>query len=218
MPLAKWSDRSARESLRSRHQSGVRADCQDLVAQLDDACAARRREAARFLISCPHASRLLAARLARETDSAVRAVITSSLVQIADEVAVRTLTDQLRSADATIRNEAVAALQMLPGGVAMDSVRVLLADPDPAVRMSGVTVLGGVRHPDVEACLIGVLAEDPDVNVCGAAADVLVEVGTRRARDAFIELQRRFPEEPYIQFVSDLALRRIEGKPVDEPD
>jgi HEAT repeat protein len=88
----------------------------------------------------------------------------------------------------------------------------LLQDPDPDVRIFAVDVLESLRHPRVEEWLIEVISEDPHVNVCATAVDLLGEVGSEQAKAALISLKQRFAGEPYIQFASDLALKRIEAE------
>ncbi len=184
-------------------------DCASLVAELADPDPAARRWAARDLVDCPEAAAALAERLAVEAEAPVRAVILTSLTRLGSEAALAGLLRCLRSEDAALRNEAIAAMQQLPGEVApiMDD---LLHDPDSDVRIFAVNILEALRHPDVEAWLIAVIERDPHVNVCAAAVDLLGEVGTGAARAALAGLQARFADEPYVQFAAGLALRRID--------
>jgi hypothetical protein len=62
----------------------------------------------------------------------------------------------------------------------------------------------------VESWLIEVIEADPHVNVCATAVDLLGEVGSAAAREALLGLKDRFPDEPYVHFAADLALRRID--------
>jgi HEAT repeat protein len=180
----------------------------DLVAQLDAADATVRRRAARDLQGHDGASAVLAARLAGESDAAVRDVILTSLTRRGDAVAVATLVAALRSEDAARRNEAIEAMKALPDEVA-PVMGALLADPDSDVRIMAVNVLESLRHPQVEAWLIGVIEHDAVVNVCGAAVDLLGEVGTAAARAPLARLLARFADEPYIVFAAGLAQQRI---------
>jgi hypothetical protein len=88
-------------------------------------------------------------------------------------------------------------------------MRGLLADQDPDVRIFAINILESLRHPDVEAWLIEVIEREPMVNVCGTAADLLSEVGSGASRDALERLKARFATEPYIQFATALALKRL---------
>ena len=86
----------------------------------------------------------------------------------------------------------------------------MLKDTDSDVRIFAVNILESLRHPQVESWLIEVIESDPHVNVCATAVDLLGEVGSSAAREALVRLKGRFPEEPYVQFAADLALRRID--------
>ena len=180
----------------------------DLVAGLEDPNPSCRRWAARDLVDCPDATAALVARLPLEQDLTVREVIFSTLVKLGDPAAIDQLEKCLRSDDASLRNEAVEAMKQLPDEVA-PIMSDLLKDPDPDTRIFAVNILESFRHPDVVDWLIEVIANDPHVNVCGTAVDLLSEFGTSDAAEALVALKARFPEEPYIQFCADLALRRI---------
>ena len=169
-----------------------------------------RRWCARDLAEHPEASPALVERLPLETELSVLEVILTSLTCIGDEIAVAGLVEALRSEDAVLRNAAIEAMQQLPDEVAPLMGR-LLKDPDPDVRIFAVNVLESLRHPQVEDWLIQVIAEDPHVNVCATAVDLLGEVGSEQARAALHALKARFAEEPYIAFAADLALKRLDG-------
>ncbi len=95
----------------------------------------------------------------------MREVILTTLTRLGDDVAVDGLVLCLRSEDAALRNEAIQAMKELPDEVAQ-LMSGILADPDPDVRIFAVNVLESLRHPQVEAWLIGVIERDPHVNVC----------------------------------------------------
>lgn len=183
-------------------------DFAGLVAELSDPASIARRWAARDLAAYPEASAALVARLKDESHPSVREALLTSLAWIGDEIAVAGLVDCLRSEEAALRNEAVEAMKDLPEKVA-PIMGGLLADANPDVRIFAVNILESLRHPQVEQWLIDVIEHEPHVNVCGTAVDLLGEVGTSAARDALAGLKARFPDEPYIQFAADLALKRI---------
>ena len=186
----------------------VARDCECLVAQLEDHNPIARHWAARDLSVCPGVSAALLSRLRREADTSVREVLFSTLTSQGDAVAVAGLVDCLRSEDPPLRNEAIECLKQLPDQVA-PMMSGLLADADPDVRIFAVNVLESLRHPDVEVWLLEVIEHDTAVNVCATAVDLLVEVGTGRAAVPLQRLKARWPDEPYIQFAADLALKRI---------
>jgi HEAT repeat protein len=167
-----------------------------------------RRWAARDLAAHPEAAAALVGQLRSEPENSVRQVILTSLTQIGNDTAIQGLIDCLYLEDAMLRNAAIEVLKELPEQVA-PFMGKLLQDPDPDVRIFAVDVLESLRHPRVEDWLIEVISQDPHVNVCATAVDLLGEVGSDQAKAALIALKQRFADEPYIQFASDLALKRI---------
>jgi len=182
--------------------------CPCLVQQLSDPNPSARRWAAKDLVGCPGVSGGLVEQLRREQNASVREVILTTLTQRADEEAVAGLVECLRSEDASLRNEAIEAMKLLPDEVAPIMGR-LLTDADPDVRIFAVNILESLRHELVEEWLREVIEHDPHVNVCATAVDLLGEVGTPYSQDALENLKSRFPDEPYIRFAADIALKRI---------
>jgi len=191
----------------SDERKGAR-DCAGLILELEDADAMARRWAARDLTDCPDASAALVNRLLREEDESVREVILSTLTSLGDEVAVAGLVSCLCSEDVALRNEVIEAMKQLPDEVA-PIMRGLLDDANPDVRIFAVNILESLRHPEVESWLITVIESDLQLNVCATAVDLLGEVGSAAAREPLLRLKARYPDEPYIQFAADLALKRI---------
>lgn len=189
----------------ARHQP---RDYDHLLSQLNDADAAVRRWAARDLADFSDASSALIARLNNEKDNSVREVILTTLTRLADATAIAGLAECLRSEDPALRNESIEVMKQLPDNVA-PIMRSLLLDADPDVRIFAVNILESLRHPEVEHWLIEVIVNDDNVNVCATAVDLLAEVGSSDAESALLNLKARFHNEPYIQFVVDLALKRI---------
>ncbi|KIH77221.1 HEAT repeat-containing protein [Geoalkalibacter ferrihydriticus] len=183
-------------------------DCANLVLQLSDPSPTARRWAARDLADCPDSSGALVEQLQREQDSSVRGIILTTLTHLGDEEAVSGLVNCLRSEDASLRNEAIEAMKFLPSEVA-PIMGQLLKDPDPDVRIFAVNVLESLRHEQVEEWLREVIEHDAHVNVCASAVDLLGEVGSTYSWEALENLKVRFPDEPFISFAADLALKRI---------
>ncbi len=209
--IKKSPDAACDEAVSADANDSLRAaerDFAGLIAQLDDADPSTRRWAARDLLAFPASTTALVARLKREEDRSVREFILTSLTRLGDEIAVAGLVEWLRSEDAVMRNEAIEAMKALPDEVA-PIMGGLLADADPDVRIMAVNVLESLRHPHVEAWLIEVIDYDSIINVCGTAVDLLGEVGSPAARPSLLRLRERFADEPYIQFATDLALKRI---------
>lgn len=183
-------------------------DFSGLMAELADADPTARRWAARDLAEFSESAGALVEHFKSEADPSVRDAILTTLTHLGDPAAVAGLVDCLRSEDAAVRNEVIEVMKQLPDEVA-PIMGDLLVDPDPDVRIFAVNILESLRHPQVEAWLISVIEQDPHVNVCAAALDLLGEVGTSAARSALAQLKQRFSDEPYICFAVNLALKRI---------
>lgn len=168
-----------------------------------------RRWAARDLVAFDGASEVLVSRLALETDPGVREAILLALTEIGDQDAIDGLVMCLGCEDVQLRNEAIGAMKHLPDQVA-PIMETLLNNTDPDIRIFSVNVLESLRHPQVVPWLVKVIEQDPHVNVCATAVDLLGEVGNESAVTALHRLNERFPAEPYIQFAVSLALKRIE--------
>jgi HEAT repeat protein len=183
------------------------ADSDALHTQLGDVDVEARRWAARDGVAL-RASAILASHLVDEAEPSVRKIIVTSLAQIGDGAAVRGLVNCLRCQDAQLRCDALEALKSLPEAVA-PMMRELLTDTDPDVRIQAVNLLEVLSQPQVEAWLIDIIESDPDINVCGAALNLLSETGTSAAAPALRRLRARFVDATYIRFAADLALKRV---------
>jgi HEAT repeat protein len=180
----------------------------DLLAQLEAEDPTARRWAARDLASYPQAVPDLLRCLTHEAESAVREMILTSLIRMKDVRAVAGLAECLRGENVSLRNAAREAIRQFPQD-APEVVQPLLCDADADVRIFAINVLQTIPHPHVEDWLLGVLAREGHVNVCAAAVEALVDVGTAKALDPLVRLKLQFVEEPYLQFAIDLALNRI---------
>jgi len=184
-------------------------DFSGLVAELSHEKPMSRRWAARDLAEYPEATVALVECLKQEPDTSVREVIFTALTHIGHFSAVLGLVEFLHSEDAALRNEAIDALKQMPDEVA-PVMHGMLMDANSDVRIFAVNILESLCHPMVESWLIEVIESDPHVNVCATAVDLLGEVGSTAAREALLGLKERFPDEPYVHFAADLALRRID--------
>ncbi|MEN3276529.1 MAG: hypothetical protein V7631_2319 [Massilia sp.] len=180
------------------------------LARLAAPLPAERRAAAQALATEPQAVGALLAALAREPAVAVMTALLAALVEIGTGEAQAGLADCLRSENAWLRNAAIHVLRATPQQAA-PLVVDLLADPERDVRILAIGILDAVRDPRVEAWLIDVIERDDDVNVCGAAIDLLAEVASPAAAEPVARLLARWPDEPYIRFAAQLVQRRIGG-------
>jgi len=138
----------------------------------------------------------------------VREAILETLAKLKQPSAVNELVACLRSEDAALRNEAIETLKHISFDLS-ETIKILLSDPDADVRIFAINILESRCEPDVESWLIDVIERDENLNVCATAADLLCEVGTEAAVDPLMRLKNRFASDAYIQFASDLALKRI---------
>jgi HEAT repeat protein len=185
-----------------------RTSCEELKAGLVDSSPAIRRRSAQEISHCPEAVGALVTQLKLEKDVAVREAIMAGMGRINTSEVVNALVDCLRSDDAALCNEAIETLKQLTFDMS-PALKSLVADPDPDLRIFALNILESRRNPDLESWLIEVIEQDKHVNVCATAIDLLCEVGTEAALGPILRLKSRFASEAYIQFATDLALKRI---------
>lgn len=185
-------------------------DLPGLLAQLRSPDAERRRWAARDLAAYPQAVPALGELLPREADEGVRYALFTSLATIADEAAAAVLLPLLRSEDARLRNGAIESLAGMPQAVA-PRMAALLHDADPDVRIFACNLLSELRHPKVPDWLLQVLAQDRQVNVVAAAVEALAEAGSPQHVPALEAAARRFADDVFIGFATQMAIDRIEA-------
>ncbi|MEO0274673.1 MAG: HEAT repeat domain-containing protein [candidate division WOR-3 bacterium] len=188
---------------------------ESLISQLDNPSASERRWAARDLAQYSEASPYLLKFLQKERDISVREVILSSLLAIKDEVAIKGLIDLLNSDDALLRNEVIETLKEMPEEVA-PYIEKLINQDNSDLRIFAINIMESLRHPKVLVWLKEILEKDKNVNVIANALDLVAEVGTEEFLPLIEKVKDTFKDEPYIQFVADLAIGRInEGKVCD---
>jgi HEAT repeat protein len=192
-------------------------DAATLRRQLGALDPVRRRAAAQALAGDPDAVPLLAAALEDEREQPVRSALLGALAAIGSEDAVCALADCLRSEDAWLRNAAIELLRGAPVQAArvMEGLMAnLLVDPQRDVRILAIGILDTLRHERVEDWLLQLIEVDDDPNVCGAALDVLAQVGGEAAYGPVERLLARFEGEPFIGFAGKLLLGRLAQGPV----
>lgn len=167
-----------------------------------------RRSAAQILAGQPEAVPMLLDALKREPTLAVRAALLDSLAATPGDEAVQALAGCLRSEDAWLRNAAIEILRSMPEQVA-PVIAHMLIDPETDIRILAVGILDNLRHARVEDWLLQLIDAETDVNVCGAALEVLTTIGTTAAIGPVTALMRRFASEPYISFAARLLLNRL---------
>jgi HEAT repeat protein len=173
----------------------------------------QRWSAARALGSRPDAVPALAAALGREQQPRVREAIMTALMRIGDEASVMTLLPYLRSPDAAQRAAAIEALQAMPDATA-PFMATLLRDDDSDVRLLATELARNMPAADATRLLCDLLRDEAHPNVCGAAIEVLSEVGTPDAIPALKACAARFATTPFLPFAVSVAIARISGTEV----
>ncbi len=194
----------------SQERQGAR-DLAGLTESLASDDPFRRRWAARDLVAYPAAIEALLAQLRVELDREVREAIFTTLSQFDNLDAAKGLITFLHSEDVALRNSAIESLKLMPRALA-PLMEDLLHNPSTDVRILAVNVLESLRHTQVEQWLLRVIEQDPHVNVCATAVDLLTEVGTQAAVQPLLRLKNRFATEPFMHFAIDVALKRIQGE------
>jgi HEAT repeat protein len=166
-----------------------------------------RSQAARAAAAYPECRPMLLAHLATEPELAVRANLLTTLIKTQSAEVAQGLIAYLRSEDVSLRNDVITALQQMPQAIA-PHMPALLRDPDMDVRIFALSIVRGMRSPEVEAWLLDVIAHESNMNVCATALDALAEIGTPDMIPAIQTLSLRFNNE-FIRFAVDVATRRI---------
>ncbi len=170
-----------------------------------------RWDAARDLGGRADAVPALAAALATEQMPQVREAVATALLRVGDEASVAALLPHLRSPDAGLRAVAIEALQALPDAT-LPFLGRLLADADSDVRILAMELLRSMPAADATRLICGLLEHEQHPNVCGAAVDVLAEIGTRDALPVLRSCAVRFAGTPFLPFAVSAAIARISAE------
>lgn len=181
---------------------------QDWLRLLDSTSPEDRRLAARALAEFPVSAPALLNTLARESNIRVKGAILVSLQCIGGHRVLEGLLPFLRSDNAALRNGVIEILQGMPNEIG-DYINDLLHDQDSDVRIFAIDILQTLAHPDSPSWLLDVILHDKHVNVVATAIDRLTEIGTPEMLPAMKSVLARFPNEPYIEFIVNLAIKRL---------
>jgi HEAT repeat protein len=188
-------------------QTGERSASEHL-ADLRSPDTDTRWRAARALGENKDAVAPLAAALELELVPRVREAIVTALVRIGDRASVTALLPYLRSQDASLRTTTIDALQVLPD-VVHPCLQALLADEDSDVRILATELARNMSPAVATEILSRLIEREEHPNVCGAAVEVLTEVGTPAALPALRECALRFAHTPFLPFAIATAIARI---------
>nr|WP_308128910.1 HEAT repeat domain-containing protein [Actinoplanes polyasparticus] len=177
-----------------------------LMRQLDDADPDCRREAALGLGGVAEAVPALLRRIAVETEPLVRDAVLTTLAAHDTAKVADGLGGHLASDDAGLRTAAAEALATMPVSVPA-IIPGLLTDPDHDVRVMTAMVLADLPHPESQAWLAQMIAEDAHPNVVTAAIDALLPSLGPEHHDLLRAAVQRFPDDPFLRFTVEAALR-----------
>jgi HEAT repeat protein len=183
-------------------------DAADVLRALSSANADVRWAAARAAAGVPGGSEALAAALRVETEPQVREALFTSLARIGTTHSTGELIGLLRSDQSALRAGALDALRTL--GVEVRTILPqLLMDTDADIRILSCELTRALPTEEASAALCALLVEEPDVNVCAAAVDILAEVGSPAACAALSRCAARFPHSAFLRFAVQIANNRI---------
>jgi HEAT repeat protein len=168
----------------------------------------RPTETAALVPRRPETAEDLGAALGAEADPRAREALLAALLAIADDAAAAALTRHLRSEDAGLRNACIEALQAMPSA-ALSVLPGLLADADPDVRLLATEIARAQPIGTANALLARLLDDEAHPNVCGAAVEVLAEVGTSEAIPALRAAMARFANEAFLPLAIETVLARL---------
>jgi HEAT repeat protein len=179
-------------------------------AALDSPDAESRWTAARALSGRAVAVPALAEALGREPVPRVREAILTALIRIGNAASIEAILPYLRSQDAGLRAAAIEALQALPDAIA-PFMAPLLSDSDSDVRLLATELARNMEASEATRLLCDLIEREQHPNVCGAAIDVLAEVGTPKALPTLKKCAVRFAAAPFLPFAISIAIARISG-------
>jgi HEAT repeat protein len=180
----------------------------DALTALTEGCSDQRWMAARELGERPDEVEALGQALSTEADGRVREAIFNSLVGIGGPRGVDAIRPYLYSDDASLRTGALDALKAMPLATA-PRLAELLADADPDIRLLACEIVRELPGVQATPLLCALLEDEDQVNVCGAAVEVLAEIGEPEALPVLTRCAARFADEPFLLFAISAAAARI---------
>jgi HEAT repeat protein len=176
------------------------------LLKTDDADA--RWNAARSLATLPGGVEALAEAIGQERDARVREAMFTALARAATPRSAAIVAPFVGSDDADVRTLAIDALKAMPEA-ADNSLAELLGDPDPDVRLLSCEIARAVRSGKAAGRLCQLLEHESEANVCGAAVEVLAEIGDASAAPALARCAARFPDDPFLAFAIRAAAEQL---------
>jgi HEAT repeat protein len=137
----------------------------------------------------------------------------TSLARINSAASIEAILALLRSDDASFRTGALDTLRAM-GSAMRGHLPRLLSDADGDVRVLSCEIARGLPGPEATRVLCDLLARESEVNVCGAAIEILAEVGEAEALPVLAECATRFRDTPFVAFAIKIATDRIRAQSV----
>ena len=151
------------------------------------------------LVDHPHVHKDMLAKIA-----SVLAAMDSS------KAPIQAVMELLKIQNAYVRNLAISILQDYGDEIMYYIVKFLIGD-DRDLRIFAINVLGDVNFPESRQMLLELLATEEDVNVAMTAVDYLAEIGEEEDIGLLESMKTRFPDDTYVTFAVDGAIRSIRG-------
>jgi len=170
-----------------------------------------RWSAARAAATAEGGDKALAAALQSETDPHVRAAMLTSLARIGSLISVNAILQLLRSDDASLRTEALDALQIIGPSIAAH-LPTLLNDDDQDIRLLCCELVRHLPSNEATQLLCELLAREQEANVCAAAVDVLADIGSSAALPTLTQCELRFHDNQFLKFAIKIASNRIQSQ------
>lgn len=167
-----------------------------------------RWAAARTAANQPGGIAALGRALPLEVDPRVREAMFTSLARTNSIEAADVVVPLLRSDDASLRAGALDSLRSMPE-IVSSYLPMLLQDADSDVRLLVCELACVLPSREGSRLLCELLKGEPNVNVCGAAVDVLAEIGDADALAALTQCSTRFADQPFLVFSINIAAERI---------
>jgi HEAT repeat protein len=183
----------------------------EVLTRLGSQNSDERWAAARAAADIPNAQTQLASALLVETDARVREAMFTSLGRIGTVESLGKIVPLLRSDDAALRTGALDTL-CASASVTPQLLAELLRDADVDVRILSCELARTLASEEATQSLCGLLSVETDINVCGAAVEVLAEVGSAAALPALRQAEQRFARNSFLAFAIKSAIERINAQ------
>jgi HEAT repeat protein len=146
-----------------------------------------------------------------ETNPRIQGAVFAGLARVGSKESVAALLPYLRGDDATLRTSALDALRAMPNAVRPE-LKNLLNDPDSDVRLLACEIVRSLDSQEASHLLCALIQNEPDANVCGAAVEVLIEVGGAEALPHLAACAERFRGDSFLTFAIEVAVDRLRSR------